>query len=189
MLPGNVLSDTPVPQGFAAPRDIPPQQLIAYDYGGIAIQDPSQGLMVKVWRCRWENGNFILDADGVPDTVIYSADSVTELDITFDSNMQPFIAFVQAGVAKYRWYDTTVSGFVVNTLTGAVTPRCQLDDKRTHQQNVSDIILAYVIDGSLYYRQQRDRFGVERLLAEGAGPGLRRIGMGLRWRMLFEMEN
>lgn len=190
MLPDNVLSTVVVPQAFAHPRDIPPQPLISYDYGGTALNDASSGLLVKVWRCRYENGDFIVDADQVPDTVVYSAPDVTELDLTFDQNMQPFLAFVQAGEAKFRWYDTTVPGFVVTSLgAGVVTPRCALDDKRLLQQNVSDIVLAYVKTGDLYCRQQRDRFEVEYLLKAGAGAGLRRIGMGLRWRFLFELEN
>jgi hypothetical protein len=187
-LPDHVLSTEVVPQTFAPPRDIPPTQLIAYDYGGININDPSAGLQVKIWRCRWESGNFIVDADGVPDTVIYSASDISDFDITFDQNMQPFLAFTQGGVAKFRWFDATVPGFVVITLPGAVTPKCQLDDKRPSQISNSDIILAYVRDFDLYYREQRDRFGVEYLLKDGAGPRLRRIGMGQRWRFLFEME-
>jgi hypothetical protein len=190
MMPQNVLSDVPVPQAFAPPRDIPPQQLRSYDYGGVAINDSSQGLQVKIWECRWVNGDFILNADGVPDSVIYSAPNVTDLDITFDSNMQPFLAFTQGGVAKYRWYDGAVSNFVVNDLpAGSVTPKCQLDDKRSHQQNISDIILAYVRGGALYFRQQRDRFGVEYLLDPAAGQRLLRMGMGMQWRMVFEMSN
>ena len=190
MLPQYVLSDTPIPQNFAPPRDIPPQQLRAYDYGGVALQDPSQGLQVKVWECRWSNGDFIVNADNVPDTVIYNEAGVTDLDITFDSNMQPFLAYTANGVAKYRWYDSTAGGFVVISLgAGAVTPRCQLDDKRPSQQSISDIILAYVRGGNLYFREQRDRFGIEYLLATNAGQRLLRMGMGLNWRMLFEMSN
>lgn len=189
MLRDHVLSTTVVAQAFAPPRDIPPQPLIAYDWGGVALNDATKGLQVKVWRCRWVDGDFIVDAAGIPDTVLFSATQVTELDFTFDQNMQPFIAYVQNGVPKYRWYDATVTNFVVVSMASdVVTPRCALDDKRALQGSVSDIILAYVRSGSLYYREQRDRFTVEYLLKASAGSALRRVGMGLNWRFLFEME-
>ena len=67
--------------------------------------------------------------------------------------------------------------------------RCCLDDKRqsaTAQGN-NDIILAYVRAGKLYYRQQRDRYEVEYLLAEEIpAKVLTRIGMSKNYRLQFE---
>jgi hypothetical protein len=190
MLPDNTLSTTPVPQPFLPPRDYPPQQLVDYEMGGVGLQNPSQGLQVKIWRCRYLNGqDFVLDADNVADTVVLSKSEVSEFSFTFDQNMNVCIAYVDAAGANLYWYDATISSFVTLSLPGAVTPKVALDDKRSATLDSSDIILAYIKSGNLYYRQQRDRFTVERLLAAGAGPGLRRIGMGLNWRFLFEIQN
>lgn len=189
-LPDNVLSDQVFPAGFLPPRDIPPQPLIDYEMGGIGLSDASHGMQVKPWRMRWIEGQFLADATGVPPTLVYTRAGVKEFSFTFDQNMKPFITFVDGTGAYFYWYDATVSGYsLVALAAGTVTPKCSLDDKRLNQQSVSDIILAYVRGGNLYYRQQRDRYNTERLLKASAGPGLRRIGMGTRWRFLFEMEN
>lgn len=188
MLPDGVLSTTPQPAGFLPPRDAPPQPLVDYEMGGVAISDPSKGLLVKAWRMRWVEGDFILDAPATAPTVVYSADDVTELSFTFDQNMKPFITFVDAVSPKYYWYDSAAGGYqLVNLASDVITPKCTLDDKRLNQVGVSDIILAYIRAGSLCYRQQRDRFDTEYVLKDNVGGRLRRIGMNYNWRLQFDI--
>ena len=82
------------------------------------------------------------------------------------------------------------TGMVFTSILGAVNPRVTLDDKRRGQTSSSDVILAYLRAGSLYYRQQRDRYLTEYLLT--ANPpcgGLAtlcmstggRLHLALRW--------
>jgi hypothetical protein len=172
MLPQNTLSTEPYPNEFLLPRNRFRARLVDYDHGGIALNDPSQGLRVKIWRCRWELGDFIVDAPDVASTVIHSASSVYELGFTFDQNMQWFLVWVtNIGEAFYRWFDPTVPGLVTVPLDlGTITPRCALDDKREvagTEAGASDIILTYMREDALYYRQQRERFLTERELASG----------------------
>ena len=83
-----------------------------------------------------------------------------------NQNADLHYAWVDAGVAKFHWYDTVTSSFQTLTLpAGSRTPKCTLDDKRPTQSGRSDIILSYVkADNKLYFRKQRDRFEVEYLL-------------------------
>lgn len=187
MLPQNVLSTTVVQAPFLPPKDAPYVPLIDYELGGVALNDASQGLMVKSWRCQYLNGDFIADAAAVAPTVIFSAPQVSEFSFTFDQNMQPFITYVQSGIAKYRWFDASVSSFVIVDIPGnPQTPRCTLDDKRSFASAISDIILAYMNGTILHYRQQRDRFEIEYTLTSN-GPGvLTKIGMNLDFRLQFE---
>lgn len=188
MLPDGVLSTIAQPAGFLPPRDAPPMPLVDYELGGIGISDPSLGLMVKAWRMRWVDGDFIADAPAVAPTVVYSRAGVTEFSFTFDQNMKPFITFVDATGPFYYWYDATVSDYRVVALgSDVITPKCSLDDKRTNQLAVSDIILAYIRAGALCYRQQRDRFDTEYTLKSDVGGHLRRIGMNNVWRMQFDI--
>jgi hypothetical protein len=173
---------------FLPPRNAPPQQLIDYEMGGAGISDPSRGLMVKAWRMRWIEGDFIIDAQGTPAQTVYSRAGVTEFSFTFDQNMKVFLTFVDATGAYYYWYDATIPGYTLVALaSGIITPKCSLDDKRLNQVSISDIILAYIRSGNLYYRQQRDRFGTERLLKAGVGGYLRRIGMNEILRFQFDI--
>lgn len=188
MLPDGVLSTTPQPSSFLSPRDAPPQPLIDYELGGVAVSDPSQGLMLRSWRMRWEEGQFILDAPGVAPTVVLTRDNVSEFSFTFDQNMKVFITFVDPTGAFYWWYDATLPGYrTVAMASDVITPKCSLDDKRLNQTSKSDIILAYIRSGGLYYRQQRDRFGTEYLLSADVGGYLRRVGMNNIWRFQFDI--
>jgi hypothetical protein len=189
-LPQNVLSSEPIVAAFKSPRDRVKLPLIDYELGGDDIQDPAHGLRVKVWTGRYSAGVFTLEADDVPAVAIYSRADVVEFSFTFDQNMQPFLAFQLAnGFAYYRWFDATVSAFVVEQLPpGSLHPRCALDDKRASQGSVSDIVLAYIRDAALIVREQRDRFDTEYVLAEElTGYRLDNVGMNKVLRFQFKL--
>lgn len=186
------LSSTPVPADFYSPDDIErPNPLEDYEMGGIALSDPSGGLQDRIWTCTVDsNGRFFLSAPGVAEVHVFTAAGTTDVNFTFDQNMRPFFAYTQNRRAKIRWYDTVAGGNVITELSdGDTYLRCCLDDKRQNatSQGNNDIILAYVRAGKLYYRQQRDRFEVEYLLAETIpGKILTRIGMAKNYRLQFE---
>jgi hypothetical protein len=162
--------------------------MIDYEHGGIAIQDPSVGHQYQVWEARVEhsggNDYVYLNApnQGSP-TLLYSGVDISEISITFDNNMNLCLGFVEEGRSKLYWYDTTVEAMVTTIING-VSPRVFFDDKRRTQSNVSDILLFYIRGGSIYYRQQRDRYTIERLLQTGVrGRRLDVVGMGRNWRL------
>lgn len=200
-LPSDVFSTTPVLGQFTGPRALPVSGLVDYEHGGVAIQDPSRGLMYQTWRARVIGRDIFLSAPNTPEFVAYAGSAIiTEVSLAFDQNMRPAIAFVEGGRAKLLWYDSAIPGETVTELAAAViTPRVALDDKRQSQLGISDIILAYLRDGALYYRQQRDRFLVEidptadmpeeeREAARAqvaASGGLIKIGMNRQLRLQF----
>lgn len=192
MLPDHVLSTTTYPAQFRYPRNIPKRPLIAYEYGGVALNDPSQGLRVKVWKGEYIDGNVVVSAPGVPPTSVLELANIADFDFTFDQNMQVAVAYeLIGGGSRFLWYDNTISDYVTLELpAGSITPRCALDDNRDSQTNASDIILAYVRAGHLYIREQRDRYAVEYDLSDQAGPGgLIQIGMNRLWRFQFQLSS
>lgn len=188
MMPGNVLSTEPINAAFSGARALAVTGLIDYEDGGIAIQDPSEGSQYQRWRGRLLGSDIILDAPEVEPFSVYSGEGITEFSFTFDQNMRPAVAFVQDGVAKLWWFDSVPGQQVITEYPGAVTPRVILDDKRFTQTSNSDVILGYVRDGALYYRQQRDRFTIERLLDAGPHVGLVKIGFNVQLRLQYLME-
>tara|TARA_R110001606_G_C15330447_1_gene645518 strand:- start:38 stop:610 length:573 start_codon:yes stop_codon:yes gene_type:complete len=188
MMPDNVLSSTPINAAFSGARALPVTRTVDYEDGGIAIQDPSRGSQYQRWRGRLLGENIILDAPEVESFVALSGPDITEISFTFDQNMRPAIAYVQDGVAKLWWFDSVPGQQVITEYPGAITPRVILDDKRFTQTSNSDVILGYVRDGTLYYRQQRDRFTIERLLDVGPHVGLVKIGFNVQLRLQFLME-
>lgn len=170
MLPDELLSSVPLPDAFRSPRDRLKEPHVDYELGGVALNDPSEGLEVKVWRCRYEEPDFIVDAPGVAASTLLSVAGVSEFQFTFDQNMQPAIAYrIEAG-SRFYWFDATIPGFTTIELpAGSRSPRCSLDDKRSAQTSISDMILAYIRGPRVYWRAQRDRFLVEYVAATDAG--------------------
>lgn len=188
-LPGESLSTNPMPSQFVGGRSLAVSSRQDYETGGIALQDPSQGLRVQTWRARLIGQAVVIDADTVAPVTWYSAPGITEISLSFDQNMRPVLAFVQDGVAKLRWFDPVAGAVVVTNIgAGVVTPRVALDDKRRFGVPDSDVLLAYLRGGALYYRQQRERFLTERLLHAGPHYRLIKIGMGRGLRMQFDLE-
>ncbi|WP_444942704.1 hypothetical protein ACJJIK_10635 [Microbulbifer sp. ZKSA006] len=191
MLPENTLSSEPISSAFLGGAALPVRDITDYETGGIAIQDTSEGLQYQIWRARILNDgtDIVLDADQVDEFTIISATEITEVSLSFDQNMNPVIAYVEGGTAKLYWYDTSVAEQVTTEWPGIITPRVTLDDKRQLQSAISDVIFAYLKDGHLYYRQQRDRFEAEYLLqADVDSDGLIKIGMNRQHRLQFLLK-
>jgi len=166
-IPDDKLSSLVIADHFLSPDDLETFALLDYELGGKGLNDTSEGMRYQTWTARYypSTGNFVLSAGTVPPTIVYNAADVTEFSFTFDQNMQPFITYVEAGVAKFWWWDTNIAGYTVSNLpAGSLTPKCCLDDKRESQTTSSDVILCYVHSGALKERKQRDRFEDEFIL-------------------------
>lgn len=191
-IPDHELSTNPIIGDFMGGRSDPRLDATHdYESGGIALNDTSQGLMVQVWEA-WINGDseIWIGAPSVPASKIIDDTDITQVSLTFDQNMAPAIAYVAAGTAKLYWYDPLAGSMVTQSFLGITTPRVALDDKR--QAAViggwNDVIFAYIKDGDLCYRQQRDRYQVEYVLRSPAmSPAIERIGMNIYQRFQFRM--
>jgi len=188
MLPNNVLSTTDVfsPVIGSRSNSIPNRDFtIDYEDGGIAINDPSAGLMYQMWTGHVIGNDVVLSAPSVSPTVIYSGVNITEISFTFDQNMRPTLTFVEGGQSKLMWYNPLIPGNDITNFSGSF-PRVFLDDKRPNQNITSDIILAYIFNNNLCMRMQRDRYLIEYILKNVTGR-LITIGMGSNWRVQFNM--
>lgn len=197
MIPEERLSSTPVIGGFVD-TFFTGNPLVDVEFGGVDLNDPSQGINLKPWTLRYNRGtgDVTVSAAGVAETVLFNRPDITEVSLAFDRNMNPAVSFVQAGQAKFYWYDTLISDFVFweTELGAAVDPRVTHDDKRASQSAISDVIIAYVRAGVLRYRQQRDRYTVE--ITPPIGPAgsplntarLYHVGMNRENRLQFAVE-
>ncbi|UEW68384.1 hypothetical protein [Xanthomonas phage JUN5] len=156
--------------------------------GGVALNDPSQGLRVQLWRVQVLGTDVVIDHDGGPQQVMFSRPNITEVSLAFDQNMRPYIAFVQDGTAWLWWFDSQAGAMVFSSFPGMVTPRITTDEKRELQLQNSDVILAYVRANNLYFRMQRERFQTERLLASAVNATLVAIGMNRGNRLQFRLR-
>lgn len=183
-MPNMVFSTKSDPAVFIGGRAYPVQKHIDYEWGGIAISDPSRGLMYQIWRARMENNYVYLSAPNTPEFVLLDLPKVTEISFTFDQNSRHIFVYVQDGVTKMHWFDTSVGEYVTTTLgSNIITPRISLDDKRESQLGVSDVLLFYQKGKSLYMRVQRERYLIEHLMATNVTDGVVKVGMMNNWRV------
>lgn len=189
MLPDHELSSIPINAPFLEPANNIRAPLVDYEMGGVALYDASQGLQVKLWTLYVDGENVWVTAEGVEPTLLFTLPGIREVSLAFDQNMRPFVAFMQHTLARYWWYDTLLGQMTFSDIPDAVSPRCTLDDKRPMQTFSSDILLAYVKNNNLYYREQRDRFTIEYLLAEDVNATLVTVGMATNNRIRFKLRS
>ena len=186
-LPEPLLITNRVTTQFLYPRSKSYPLTESWENGGVALSDPSEELTKYVWQA-WTDGTTITVKrdDLATETVLITDSNITEVDLTFDQNMRPCIACVANGISKLYWYDSSLAMQVTDNFVGITSPRVSLDDKRRFNVGNSDIIFAYQKDNDLCYRVQRERFGVEHVLATNPKKRLLwRIGMGRKNRFLF----
>lgn len=205
MIPNGGLSDKAHIAGFQFPvkSTSPEDRLQDWELAGKYLNDPSDGLMVKVWRVALERTddpvsevlNVTLHAPGgvslsESSRVLFSGEGITEVALAFDQNMNPFIAYMQDGMPKIYWYDGNIPGMThTNLPAGCYDLRCTLDEKRAFNVSNSDIVLSYLRGGNLCARYQRDRYENEYILKSSVGANAELISMAmnvgsrLQWRM------
>lgn len=198
MLPDNELSTRTFAGSFKYPDGIVLNKLTEdYEMGGVALQDPSQGLQFQPWFAYWDAAdNTVYTKPGIigAPIALFTEAEVFELGFTFDQNMRWVGAtFTNDGTFRLRWYDTSVGNYVITTLTGLTSFRVSHDDKRMIpvQIGITDVLLTYIKDNNLYVRNQRERFTVEHLLASDLPDNLRITNFGMneilrmQWRMRY----
>jgi len=197
MIPDNSLSSKPIIADILGGRATPVSAMQDYENGGIALNDASEGLLYQIWTGSLEGENIYIEAPNTAKTLVYSGANITEFSFTFDQNMRIVITFIQSNIAKLYWYDSTIEDYATTAFeSGARCPKVFLDDKRASQTGNSDVLLFYMLDNELYYRQQRDRFEIRYMLAdiindypnEKGSSKLINVGMGKNWRLQFTLR-
>lgn len=190
MLPDHQLSSQLVFGYYLFPDNLEPSPLIDWEMGGAALNDPTQGLYVKPWYARLEIdgvtevSSIWIGSDTDPEVLFLQQDGITTVSLSFDQNMNPVVAYMQNSDAKFYWFDTLIPGYTTTTLpVGTGVPRCCLDDKREMERETSDILLFYTRSGTLYFREQRDRYTVEYSLETGVIGDVLVCGMTDRLRV------
>lgn len=183
MIPLNELSaDTDKQQWQYRMRDVGDSRE-DYERGGVALNDSSQGLDVATWHIALDESDAMLRKEDGAAVKLFSRVGADNIGLAFDQNMRPVVSFSQAGSIYIWWFDPVQGAVVFTNLTTGENPRITLDDHRMQQVGNSDVILAYQRGQALYYRQQRERFSVERLLSSDSVDALDAIGMSTQWRL------
>jgi len=168
---------------------------ISYQWGPVQVQDPSQGLLVKLWTLRAEGTAAVLSAAGSPTVTVFTrAAALDNVSLAFDQNGRPCVCFEEEGTGDsyLYWFDPVPQEPTFMPIPGdSVSPRITLDDARQFNIANSDVILGYVRAGVVRYRRQRDRFQDEYTptIGDGGSPAtataLHHISMNSKLRLEF----
>lgn len=192
MLPQNRLSSVPATADLLAPDASAGALLTDWEMGGVALNDPTQGIAVRPWRCYLAANGLDVCVQSDPDLpqVIFSQAGILSLSFCFDQNMRPCVVYETVAGTFLRWFDSSAGAYVTTPWgTSYRNARVALDDKRPTQFALrSDIIFAYIRSGNLCYRQQRDRFTVERVLQTGISGKTRLVNMGMNKGLRFQFD-
>jgi len=193
MMPGNTLSTTPVPGEFLAPDGRGFTPLEDRELGGVAHQDPSQGLMFKEWRAWIDDLGAIrvqpLDLSQPALLITTGAVGSTYISLAFDRNMRVTVAWRKVNTVYLYWYDSLIEAYRTSEFSGIRTPRLTHDDKRQRAGSSSDVLFFYLRDTHLCMRMQRDRYTIEYVLGTvELTHSLYRVGMTNKQRIQIEVR-
>lgn len=164
--------------------------LYDYEWGGIALNDPSEGLYYRKWKLFYdkETGDVLLKrADQSEIHHILNQIDITNIGLAFDYNMNPQVVYVYDNRTFLYWYDTALAHYVTTEILDATNPCISLDDGRDIASAVNDVLLVYQKGDSLYFRRQRDRYNTEYFIYTGIPENvkLHQIGMTNKFRFQF----
>lgn len=177
--------------GARARRDI--SDVLDFCDGGVAIQDPSEGLFVRVWRTMLRNdGTYLGWEDGTHEVRIGDGidAGISTISLDFDSNMNYVFVFVRADKTGALSYFNVQQGRRIVVELGQVDyAKVALDDKRPGATAWAQVIVPYTRGGNMYVRTQNENYTQEHLEV-GTGKVFRplvKCGMGtnLRFQVQF----
>lgn len=146
---------------FTEPKRRHHRMTVAYAEGTEELAVTSRkGLTGYIWRVYVDVDDVFIEREdlGVP-TKLFSYPGITQIDLTFDQNARPFVTFMADGKSFYYHFDPQTNSYnYVELPTGSTFPRCELDYRLVDDAPRSDIILAYLRDGVVYYCIQRERY-------------------------------
>jgi hypothetical protein len=196
-IPQGRLSSVPQVGLILPPEDRPFYGLISYEKGPIAIEDTTQGMLYQNWTMNWDRatGNLNLSPETVGDpTTIINLPNLEYFTFTWDQAGRVSLTYTDDVSSYLYWYDTEAGQTVTTDLGADVrTPSLSLDDRRSAENTVNDMLLWYIKgttgNYNLYMRRQRDRFLNEYLMLTGLTEGhIHTVGMGDNFRVHLLMS-
>ena len=157
--------------------------LTAFSLGPIQLGDFSAGPVNRAWRVR-ARGNTVYAArqndagdDFEADSIVFSFTGLlaTEIDAAFDQSAHILVCMERptgVGGSSEIWiyfYDPFLANYALTNFGPGRTPRAVLDDILDSAN--ADILVFYLVDNTgLCWRQQRERYTVQRVVNQVNNP-------------------
>ena len=183
MIPGGFVAGAESP--FLPPASDPYDPLTQRVWGGTALNNGANGRLVQLWQVSYSDPVISVGLPASTPAFTLSRPGLTSVSLAFDQNMAPVLAWqTSAGTTIYFFNGTTYEELLV---PGTTSSRAVVDDLRAFNAANSDIIVAYTRAGSVWYRQQRDNYAIERLIGSTSTAQLIRLGTNVAGRLQLEL--
>ena len=187
MIPANALTPTPIIGNFLPPTSLPYTPLSQIVYGGVALNDATHGRNYQYWTVEYDGSHINVGIQGQSTALqLTPTGGVSTVSLAFDTNMSPVVAWTIGSTANLYYYDTVSSAYITRVFNVSGRCRVAVDNSQTFYNGNSDVLLAYTNNGTLYYRQQRDRYNTEYTVGTTTAS-IQRMGMSTANRFQFEL--
>ena len=113
---------------------------------------PTNGTL-QVWKENDEDVRY---------EIFTSIFGISEISFTFDKQMLPVATYMQKGICKVYFFDSSLNKYTIIDIPEAVTPKVALNSIRTFHIQDSNVVLGYVKgENTLCVRLQQDRYSKE----------------------------
>lgn len=201
MIPGNSLSSTPEISPYIDPYDRDIKDYLHF-FLGTSTELQSNLPWTSVWTLEiiypYTYGSYVqlIGPTGAVRNVL-TLPYLLFCRGAFDQNMHLTVAYSTPSGGFFYWYDSTIPGYSTLLLpSGVINPSCTLDIPGMQQtaSGLNDIILTYVNNNNLCFRQTRDRYTIEYVLKTSVSPNntptfVWQVGMGTGNRLIFTLAN
>lgn len=190
MLPNNVVTQSNDGTDFLTPRST--SYLTDYEWGPIELSNPSSGIQYQLWTLECIGGQMRVHKTGgsSPAVILFVASgTIGGVGLAFDKEGRPAVAYIQNGVTKVWWYSPTVGDYTTTTVaSGFKNITFTLDDTNPDTIANADMILGYEESGTVKWRQSRDSFTQDYIVANlDVGESLSHAGMTQGRHFRFEL--
>ena len=189
MIPLNGFTSMPIPALFSAPLSDTYTAMRMRVMGGVAVGDSSQGRLFQVWNISYDGVNAVVTPETTGAVVKVPISGATSLCLAFDSNMAVAIGYTRGTVVGIYYFDSSLNRYNTLELAGGTSGRVAVDNPAAFFSGPSDIIFGYTVSNVLYWRQQRDRYAIERVIG-ATRPNSTLVGVGLSGvnRLQFQLQ-
>lgn len=104
---------------------------------------------------KYENGEFVSRG------VLFNTPTMDVMSASFDQLGRPIVFFDSGPQLLLWWFDPIVEDTVISQFADGLSPYATFDMRYDAPNANSDVLVFYIRDGAIYYRQQRDRYEVE----------------------------
>jgi hypothetical protein len=147
--------------------------------GSLELGVGDTGINAGDWTGRVDAGVLVITSPLGVETSVISVGVIESITFAFDRTMRPTVCWnTKLNGAYLYWFNSLSAAYETLHLPTVRNAMVAHDDTRDWSSASSDVLLAYQVEDLVCYRQQRDRYQIEYVIAVGIEkPNIKKFGM------------